>query len=68
MTCRFDLYWIDDLLNSGKNVEVIPRSDTAKMPDYDVNDVKIEWKTLNGSSLNTPITRIQDGFKQGAER
>lgn len=33
---------IDDLLNSGKNVEVIPRSDTAKMPDYDVNDVKIE--------------------------
>ena len=24
-------------------------------------------KTLNCSSLNTPVTRIQDGFKQGAE-
>lgn len=37
------------------------------MPDYYVNGVKTELKTLNGNSLNTPVTRIQDGFKQGAE-
>lgn len=29
--------------------------------------VKTELKTLTGTSLNTPVTRIQDGFKQGAE-
>lgn len=29
--------------------------------------MKTELKTLNGTSLNTPVTRIQDGFKQGAE-
>lgn len=27
----------------------------------------MELKTLIGTSLNTPVTRIQDGFKQGAE-
>lgn len=31
------------------------------------NGVKMELKTLIGTSLNTPVTRIQDGFKQGAE-
>lgn len=41
---------------------------TAKMPDYYVNGVKTELKTLNGNSLNTPVTRIQDSFKQGAQR
>ena len=32
-----------------------------------VDGVKTELKTLNGSSLNTPVTRIQDGFEQGAQ-
>ena len=58
---------INDLLDAGNNVEIIPRSNTAKMPDYYVNGVKTELKTLNGNSLNTPVTRIQDGFKQGAD-
>ncbi|MEW4415264.1 hypothetical protein [Clostridium sp. AN503] len=59
---------VNDLLDAGNDVEIIPRSDTAKMPDYYVNGVKTELKTLNGTSLNIPVTRIQDGFKQGAER
>ncbi len=58
---------VEDLLSSGKNVEIIPRSDTGKTPDFFVDGVKTELKTLNGSSLNTPVTRIEDGFEQGAE-
>ena len=60
---------VDDLLNAGNNVEIIPRSNIPgnKTPDFLVNGVKTELKTLTGTSLNTPVTRIQDGFKQGAE-
>ncbi len=60
---------VNDLLNAGNDVEVIPRSNIPgqKTPDFLVNGVKTELKTLTGTSLNTPVTRIQDGFKQGAE-
>ena len=60
---------VEDLLNSGKNVEIIPRSNipNEKTPDFLVDGVKTELKTLNGTSLNTPVTRIQDGFEQGAQ-
>ena len=60
---------VNDLLNAGNNVEIIPRSNILgqKTPDFLVNGVKTELKTLTGTSLNTPVTRIQDGFKQGAE-
>ena len=60
---------VDDLLNAGNNVEIIPRSNIPgdKTPDFLVNGVKTELKTLTGTSLNTPVTRIQDGFKQGTE-
>ena len=60
---------VNDLLNAGNNVEIIPRSNIPgnKTPDFLVNGIKTELKTLTGTSLNTPVTRIQDGFKQGAE-
>ena len=60
---------VNDLLNAGNDVEIIPRSNIPgqKTPDFLVNGVKTELKTLTGTSLNTPVTRIQDGFKQGAE-
>ena len=60
---------VNDLLDVGNNVEIIPRSNIPghKTPDFLVNGVKTELKTLTGTSLNTPVTRIQDGFKQGAE-
>jgi len=35
--------------------------------DYKVNGVQTELKTLNGTSLNTPVTKIQKAFGQGAE-
>ena len=60
---------VEDLLASGKNVEIIPRSNvqSVKTPDFLVDGVKTELKTLEGTSLNTPVTRIEKGFKQGAE-
>jgi hypothetical protein len=60
---------VNELLNQGKNVEIIPRSNLSgvKTPDFYINGVKTELKTLTGTSLNTPVTRIQDAFKQGAE-
>lgn len=60
---------VNDLLSSGKNVQIIPRSNVQGVatPDFIVNGVKTELKTLTGTSLNTPVTRIQDGFKQGAQ-
>ncbi|GLC30970.1 hypothetical protein [Clostridium omnivorum] len=60
---------VNDLLSSGKNVEIIPRSAAqgVKTPDFLINGVKTELKTLTGTSLNTPVTRIQEAFKQGAE-
>ena len=59
---------IEDLLSSGKTLQIIPKSnvDHVKTPDFLINGVKTELKTLNGSSHNTPIKRIQEGFKQHA--
>ena len=59
---------VNDLANEGHEVEMIPRSNTTKTPDFYVDHIKTELKTLHGSSLNTPITRIQEGFKQGADK
>lgn len=58
---------VNEFLEQNKNVEIIPRSDD-KTPGFRVDGVKVELKTLHGSSLNTPVTRIQEGFKQGAEK
>ena len=60
---------VEELLASGKDVEIIPRSSlqNIKTPDFLVDGVRTELKILEGSSLNTPVTRIQKGFKQGAE-
>ena len=58
---------VNDLLDQGKNVEIIPKTAEHKTPDFYVDGVLTELKTLNGSSLNTAVTRIQDGFAQGAQ-
>jgi hypothetical protein len=60
---------VNDLLSQGKNVEIIPRSNVqgVSTPDFIINGVKTEFKTLNGTSLNTPVTRITDAFKQSAD-
>jgi hypothetical protein len=60
---------VNDLLRQGKNVEIVPRSNVSgvKTPDFRVNGVLTELKTLEGTSLNTPVKRIQNGFSQGAQ-
>ena len=60
---------VNDLLGQGKNVEVLTESTTQDelTPDFRVDGVPTELKTLNGTSLNTPVTRIQNGFEQNAQ-
>ena len=58
---------VNDLLSQGKNVEIIPTTTASKTPDFLVNGVKTELKSLKNPNINTGITRIQKGFKQGAE-
>ncbi|MCM3548605.1 hypothetical protein M4D48_08455 [Alkalihalobacillus clausii] len=60
---------VDDLLANGKKVEIIPTSTQSgvKTPDFLVNGVKTELKTLKNPNINTGVTRIQKGLKQGAE-
>ena len=60
---------VDDLVKQGKNVEIVPRSDIqgVQTPDFIVDGTLTELKTLNGTSLNTPVTRITEGFAQGAD-
>jgi len=60
---------VDDLLSQGKNVKVLTESTVQgePTPDFRVDGVPTELKTLNGTSLNTPVTRIQNGFEQNAQ-
>ncbi|MEO3943956.1 RHS repeat-associated core domain-containing protein [Gorillibacterium sp. CAU 1737] len=60
---------VNDLTASGKNVEIIPKDPNSKVktPDFKVDGVKTELKTLENPNVNTGITRIQKGLKQGAE-
>jgi hypothetical protein len=58
---------INDLISQGKNVEIIPKTTSSKTPDFLVNGIKTELKSLENPNINTGITRIQKGFKQGAE-
>jgi len=59
---------VEDLLSSGKNIEIIPKSniDRVKTPDFLVDGIKTELKTLNGTNLSTPVKRIVEGFGQHA--
>ena len=60
---------VDDLVKQGKNVETIPRSNVPgnKTPDFKVNNVKTELKTLQNPNTSTGAKRIYKGFQQGAE-
>ena len=59
---------VDELLNQGRNVEILRPSNIPNVgtPDFRVDGVLTELKTLHGTSLNTHVTRIQQGFDQGA--
>lgn len=61
---------VRDLLAQGKKVELIPRSNVqgVNTPDFKINGVIAELKTLENPNLNTPLKKIRKAFdKQGAE-
>ena len=60
---------VDDLVAQGKTVERIPSDPKAieKRPDFLVDDVLTELKTLENPNTNTGMKRIQKGFIQGAD-
>jgi hypothetical protein len=60
---------VRELSVKGKNVEIIPKDPKSidKTPDFFVNGVKTELKTLYNANTTTGAGRVQQGFKQGAE-
>lgn len=60
---------VSDLVASGKNVEIIPKDPAAKVksPDFKVDGVTTELKTLENLNTNTGTKRIKEAIKQGAE-
>ncbi|MFJ8100448.1 hypothetical protein [Lysinibacillus sp. NPDC096212] len=60
---------VNELVAEGKIVEQIPRSTVPgeKTPDFKVDGVLTELKTLKNPNVNTGVGRIKDAFKQNAE-
>lgn len=59
---------VNDLLKQGKTVEVIPTSKVQgeKTPDFKVNGILTELKSLQNHNLNTPLKKIRKALdKQG---
>jgi len=59
----------NDLVGRGNRVEIIPRDPNAidKTPDFRINGVRTELKTLENANTGTGMKRIQQGFAQNAE-
>ncbi|HAK1145861.1 TPA: hypothetical protein H1552_002815, partial [Listeria monocytogenes] len=57
---------VDILRSQGKNVEIIPVDPKAriKTPDFKIDGVRTELKTLANPNTNTGMKRIQEAFKQ----
>jgi hypothetical protein len=60
---------VDDLVRQGRTVERIPKDPNSinKSPDFTVDGVKTELKSLQNPNTTTGVGRVQQGFKQGAE-
>ncbi|MBU5363428.1 hypothetical protein KQI58_20610 [Enterococcus raffinosus] len=60
---------VEILRSRGKNVEIIPVDPKAKIktPDFKINGVKTELKTLVNPNTNTGMKRIQEAFKQNTK-
>ncbi|MBD3557542.1 hypothetical protein H6S82_01495, partial [Planktothrix sp. FACHB-1355] len=57
---------VSELLAQGKNVSIVPRS-AIKTPDFLVNGVSTELKTLTSAGTNTLKNAIQKATKQGQQ-
>jgi filamentous hemagglutinin len=65
--------FVEDLLSQGKNVEVVPRG-TGRTPDFKIDGIQQELKTLSGVAKQTPdglstamASRIMDGRGQATQ-
>ncbi|MCL1852417.1 MAG: hypothetical protein FWF88_05220 [Peptococcaceae bacterium] len=60
---------VDDLVAQGKSVERIPANPKVEggTPDFKVDGINTELKTLENANTNTGMKRVQQGFSQGAE-
>jgi len=57
---------VNDLLEKGNNVQIVPKNPALPTPDFRINGVPTELKTLKNPNVTTGVGRIQDGFKQNA--
>src|SRR5699024_5960022 len=60
---------VDILRSKGKNVEIIPVDPKAriKTPDFKIDGIRTELKTLTNPNTNTGMKRIQQAFKQNTK-
>ena len=61
---------VDYYIEQGKNVEIISKdpSATEKTPDFMIDEVTVELKTISNSNVNSVVTKIQNGFQQSAAK
>ena len=58
---------VGELLEEGRSIEVLPEGVTSS-PDFVVDGLKTELKTLKNHNLNTTLSKIDKAFgKQGAD-
>lgn len=57
---------VAELLSQGRNIEIIPRG-SSKTPDFLVNDIPTELKTLVSAGTNTLKNAIQKAAQQGEQ-
>jgi hypothetical protein len=60
---------VNDLVRQGRTVEILRPDGIPGVgtPDFRINGILTELKTIHGTSPNTPVTRIRQGFDQGAQ-
>ena len=56
-----------DLASRGNTVEVVYRNPPHNTPDFRVNGIPTELKTIANPNVNTAVTRIKEGFGQNAD-
>ena len=61
---------VDYYIKQGKNVEIISKDPNAteKTPDFMIDEVTVELKTISNPNINSVVTKIQNGFQQNAAK
>ena len=61
---------VDDFAKQGKSIEIIPKDPQSinPTPDFKIDGITVELKTVYNPNVNTVVTKIQNGFQQNAEK